>query len=74
MTKEKMVQELRRKRMTKEKMVKRRISVEAMWTQIREISRIQTLIRKDSWIGKKKTVGISGKDHVEREIDAGTGM
>ena len=23
---------------------------------------------------KKKTVGISGKDHVEREIDAGTGM
>ena len=55
-------------------MVKRRISVETMWTQIREISKIQTLIRKDSWIGKKKTVGISGKDHVEREIDAGTGM
>ena len=33
-------QELRKKRMTKEKMVKRRISVETMLTQIREISRI----------------------------------
>ena len=55
-------------------MVKIEISVETMMTPTREISMIETLIRKDTWRGKKKTVGISGKEHVDMEIDAGTGI
>ena len=60
--------------MTKDKKVKIKISVDTMMTPTTEILMIETLIRKDTWRGKKKTVGISGKDHVDIEIDAGTGM
>ena len=60
--------------MTKETLLKIEISVETTVTPTREISMIETLITKAMQRGKKKTVSTSGEEHVDVEINAGTGM
>ena len=56
------------------KMVQIKISVETMVTPKKEISMIETMITKAKKRGRQKIVGTSGKEHVDLEMNAGTGM